>query len=282
MKPKYSFRQSLKEYFIDHNLLHYASSLSFHTTLALIPVLLISLFLFTKLPQFSEYYTMLKEFIFSALMPIHHESVSQNIDKFMSNTSSLGAIGVVFVLYVSIMFFDDFEYVINKIFKETPRDFLHSILIYIVLTLIIPIGLLISIFLSLKATILVQNYGYSDAIDTISITSYLILWAIFFIIYYISPNVKVYFKSAFLSSLAASAIWFGSKQLFVFYVTFNKTYATIYGSFSTIMFFLIWIYLSWIIFLFGAKLCYYLNEDKKKQIKYQNRKNSAFMKYGED
>ena len=267
MEKKYSLKQSLKAYFIDHNLLHYASSLSFHTTLALIPVLLISLFLFTKLPNFSEYYLMLKEFIFNSLMPIHHESVSENIDKFMSNTSSLGAIGVVFVLYVSIMFFDDFEYVINKIFKERPRGFLHSISIYIVLTLIIPIGLFISIFLSLKATILVQSYGYSkDNIDTIAIASYLILWALFFIIYYISPNVKVYFKSAFLSSLLASAVWFGSKQLFVYYVTFNKTYTTIYGSFSTLMFFLIWIYLSWIIFLFGAKLCYYLNEDKKKKI----------------
>ena len=282
MEEKYSLKQSLKEYFIDHNLLHYASSLSFHTTLALIPVLLISLFLFTKLPQFSEYYLMLKEFIFSSLMPIHHESVSENIDKFMSNTSSLGAIGVVFVLYVSIMFFDDFEYVINKIFKERPRGFLHSISIYIVLTLIIPIGLLISIFLSLKATILVQSYGYSKDIDTIAIASYLILWALFFIIYYISPNVKVYFKSAFLSSLLASAVWFGSKQLFVYYVTFNKTYTTIYGSFSTIMFFLIWIYLSWIIFLFGAKLCYYLNEDKKKKIQAKKHKHNAFMKYRED
>ncbi len=281
MQTKYSFRRSLKEYFIDHNLLHYASSLSFHTTLALIPVLLISLFLFTKLPQFTEYYGMLKEFIFSSLMPIHHESVSQNIDKFMSNTSSLGVIGIIFVLYVSIMFFDDFEYVINRIFKETPRDFFHSISIYIVLTLIIPIGLLFSIFLSIKATLLLQTYGYSQSIDTIAITSYLILWALFFIVYYISPNAKVYFKSAFLSSLLASAIWYGSKKLFVYYVTFNKTYATIYGSFSTIMFFLIWIYLSWIIFLFGAKLCYYLNEDKKKKIESQDRKDSAFMKYSE-
>ena len=282
MRPKYSLKQSLKEYFIDHNLLHYASSLSFHTILALIPVLLISLFIFTKLPQFSEYYLKLKDFIFSTLLPVHHESVSQNIDKFMSNTTSLGAIGVIFVLYVSVMFFDDFEYVINKIFKETPRDFLHSISIYIVLTIFIPIGLLVSIYLSIKATILVQSYGYSQYIDTISITSYIILWTLFFIVYYISPNAKVYFKSALISSLIASSIWYLSKQLFVFYVTINKTYTTIYGSFSTIMFFFVWIYLSWIIFLFGAKLCYLLNEDKKKKIETQKNKHNAFMKYRKD
>jgi membrane protein len=141
---------------------------------------------------------------------------------------------------------------------------------------------LISIFLSIKATILVQKYGYSQYIDIISITSYMILWTLFFIVYYISPNAKVYFKSALLSSLVASSIWYASKQIFVFYVTINKTYATIYGSFSTIMFFFIWIYLSWIIFLFGAKLCYLLNEKKKDEIQAQKNKNNAFMKYRKD
>jgi membrane protein len=282
IRKKQSLKQSLKEYFIDHNLLHYASSLSFHTTLALIPVLLISLFVFTKLPDFSAYYATIKEFIFSALLPVHHENVSQNIDKFMSNTSSLGIIGVVFVLYVSIMFFDDFEYVINKIFKVAPRDFLHSISIYLILTLIVPMGLLISIFLSVKANLLIQSYEYTSWIDVLSLTSFLLIWMIFFTVYYISPNTKIYVKSALFSAFVGSSIWYGSKLLFVYYVTFNKTYSTIYGSFSTIMFFLIWIYLSWIIFLFGAKLCYYLNEHKKKKIQAKKNKNSAFMKYGED
>ena len=279
MKNKYSLKSSLKEYFIDHNLLHYASSLSFHTILALIPVLILSLFTFTKLSIFDDYYLKIKEFIFNSILPTHQEGVINTIDKFMSNTQTMGIIGVIFVLYVSVMFFDDFEYVINKIFKKKPRDFLHSITIYFVLTLIIPIGLAISLFLSIKATLLLQSYEYSKSIDTMAISSYLILWMLFFIVYKISPNTKVHFKSAFLSSLVGSAIWFVSKQLFIFYVTINKTYTTIYGSFSTIMFFFIWIYLSWIIFLFGAKLCYYLNQDQKKKIKYKDYKQQALMKY---
>ncbi|MCH9813178.1 MAG: YihY family inner membrane protein [Epsilonproteobacteria bacterium] len=275
---KESLKTSLKNYFIDHNLLHYASSLSFHTVLALIPVLLLSLYLFTKLTIFEDYYGMLKEFIFSTLLPIHHESVSQNIDQFMSNTSSLGVIGIVFVLYVSLMFFDDFEYVINKIFQKKPRDFFHSIAIYLVLTIVIPLGLLASIYLSIKANILIQDYGYSNWIDMISITSYLILWVLFFVVYYISPNAKIFFKSALFSSLIASAIWYSSKMLFVYYVAYNKTYTTIYGSFSTIMFFFLWIYVSWIIVLFGAKLCYYLNEHKKQKRSTQEEIEQATLK----
>ncbi len=275
-------KRSLKNFLWDHKLLHYASSLSFHTILALIPILLISLYIFTQLPIFVEYYQGLTDFIFSSLMPVHHDIVFENIEKFLSNTASLGFIGVIFVLYVSIMFFDDFEYVINKIFKKKPRDFLHSISIYLVLTIFIPLGLIVSIFLSVKTNLLLKSYQYTGWIDTLTISSYLIIWALFFIIYIISPNDKVYFKSAFLSSLLASSIWYSSKTIFVFYVTINKTYTTIYGSFSTIMLFLIWIYLSWIIFLFGAKLCYNLNVSQKKKIHSQNHINEAFLKYTDD
>ncbi len=275
-------KRSIKNFLWDHKLLHYASSLSFHTILALIPILLISLYIFTKLPIFTKYYENLTNFIFSFLMPVHHDVVFENIEIFLSNTAGLGFIGIVFILYVSIMFFDDFEYVINKIFKRKPRGFLHSISIYLVLTLLIPLGMSLSIFLSIKANIFLKSYKYIGSFDALTISSFLIIWALFFIIYFISPNAKVYAQTAFISSFFASAIWYISKTIFVFYVTINKTYTTIYGSFSTIMLFLIWIYLSWIIFLFGAKLCYNLNESKKKKIRKQNHVDEAFLKYTSD
>ncbi len=239
--------------------MHYAASLSFHTILALIPILLLSFFLFTKLPIFSEYVHIAKEYIFSSILPIHHDNLSQHINQFMTNTNSLGVIGVVFVLYVSIMFFDDFEYVVNKIYKKEPRRLFHSLSIYLIITILMPIGLGVSLFLSIKSTIIMKN-EYIDTATFLSINSYIISWLLFFILYTIAANTKVYFKSAFIASFIASLVWFSSKTLFVYYVAINKTYATIYGSFSTIMFFLLWIYFSWIIFLYGVKLCYTINK----------------------
>ncbi len=95
----------------------------------------------------------------------------------------------------------------------------------------------------------------------------------------ISANVEIKIKNALISSLIFSSIWYLSKNLFIYYVFYNKTYLTIYGSFSAIMFFLIWIYLSWIIFLYGLKLCYILNQKDSKQ-EYKNIKDN-FIKNGE-
>ena len=253
-------KKMLKAYLIDHNLLHYASSLSFHTILALIPILLISLYLFVHLDIFAPYLEHIRNFIFNSIIPVQKEFIASNIDAFMENAYKMGILGLVFVLYVSVMFFDDFEYVINKIYGVEPRKFFHSISIYLTMVIIMPLGVAASFYLTIKANILLQSFQYTHWVNVLSISSYLITWFLFFVIYKISPNVKVHKRSAFISAFIASLIWYTSKLLFVYYVTYNKTYTTLYGSFSTIMFFLIWIYLSWVIFLYGVKLCVYINQ----------------------
>ncbi len=245
-------KKRIKEFFIDHSLFHYSASLSFHTLLSFIPILLLSFFIFTKFSIFDVYLTKLKKYIFSFIIPTNQDIIASNIEKFMTNTSHLGLIGVVFVIYVSVMFFDDFEYVVNKIFKVKPRSFFHSIFLYLVISLLIPFGLIVSIFISIKAKL----YFSLD----ISFLSYFLVWMMFFLLYKVSANTTVKTKSAIISSLLASSVWSISKYIFVLYITYNKTYSTIYGSFSVVMFFLIWLYISWIIFLYGVKLCYYLNK----------------------
>lgn len=275
---KATLGKKLKAFFIDHNLLHYASSLSFHTILALIPIMILSFFIFTQLAIFDATLENIKTFIFSSIMPVRHEMISGYIDTFMQNTEQLGVIGIVFVLYVSVMFFDDFEYVINKIFKVQPRTFWHSIAIYLFFTTMMPLGLGISIFLSIQANILLHSCYYTSGINFLALSSYLIAWFLFLILYLIAPNTKVKFKNAFIASFATSIVWFSSKSLFFYYVTYNKTYTSIYGSFSTIMFFAIWIYLSWILFLFGVKLTYLLNNQKKAKKDRREKEQKAFMK----
>ena len=257
--------KKIKEFFLDHSLLHYASSLSFHTILAIIPILLISFFIFSQLPIFEESIIKAKEYIFSSIMPVRQEIIIDYIDQFITNTKNLGFLGVAFVLYVSIMFFDDYEYVVNKIFDKKPRRFFHSISLYLAITLLMPTALSLSLYLSVKASLLIGNYSYTKDINLLAISSYMIAWLIFFTLYKISANKSVHFRSAFLSSFIASIVWFLSKTLFLYYVTYNKTYTNIYGSFSALMFFLIWIYLSWIIFLYGVKLCAIIDKNLDKQ-----------------
>jgi membrane protein len=244
----------------DPSIAHYASSLSFHTILSLIPILLVSFSIFTKMPSFKEYYEKIQHFIFNSLMPAQQDSIASYINKFMENTGNMGTMGLIFVLYVSIMFFLDYEKIISAIFQTQTRTLWESITTYWTMLTMMPLGLAISFYLSNVVQKMLSNNEITSSINLLGFVPYFIIWFLFFIMYTISANIKIDKKSSLLASFVSSLIWYSSKSLFVYYVAYNKTYLSIYGSFSILMFFFLWIYFSWLIFLYGAKLCYILNE----------------------
>ncbi len=253
------------ERFYDPDIPYYAASLSFYTIFTLIPLLLVSFSIVVRLPNFGEQYERIKSFIFSNIMPASQEIVANYIDTFLANTSKLGIIGFIFILIASIMFFQNYEYIVGKIFKTRQKGFWSALTTYWTLITLGPMALAGSIYLSLRIQYFLDQSSYTSGIDFLSIFPYLIIWMLFFITYKISTTIVIRFKAAMISSFFASSIWYVGKNIFIYYTVHNKTYTTIYGSFSTLLFFFLWIYLSWIIFLYGQKLCYLLNKKEEEQ-----------------
>jgi len=232
----------------------FASSLSFYTIFSIIPILLVSFTIYLKFTSFDH--NILKDFILNNLIPSKQGQISTYLDQFLANSSKLGTIGAVFIIFASLMFFQNYEYTVNKIFHTKPKSIFKAISTYWTLVTLTPIALAISIYLLTK----IQNYINTPYVDLLAIFSYLVIWVLFFVNYLISINRKMSLKSVTIASFVASLIWYIGKLIFVYYVLYNKTYATLYGSFSTILFFFLWIYISWLIYLYGLKLCYLMNK----------------------
>ncbi len=245
----------------DKELMQSASSLSFHTILSLIPILLISLSIFTKLPSFETYYEKIKNFIFSSLLPSHQEAFSSYIETFLQNTVSMGVFGFVVVLFTSMLFFLEYEHTINKILKAPSRTFWQGLSSYWTLITLAPLGLGVSFYISSFLQDLLNSSSYTNWINFLAVVPYLIVWGLFFATYMISSSISLDPKKVGIASFITSLVWYSCKSLFVYYVVYNKTYMSIYGSFSVAIFFLVWIYISWIIFLYGIKLCGYLDKE---------------------
>ena len=90
---------------------------------------------------------------------------------------------------------------------------------------------------------------------------------LFFLIFQIAANTKIDPKASTIASLVTAIVFNVAKNGFVFYVVMNKSYSTMYGSFAVVIFLFLWIYVSWIIFIYGLKLCHIFNEifKRKKQ-----------------
>ncbi|MGE4420015.1 MAG: YihY/virulence factor BrkB family protein [Sulfurimonas sp.] len=245
--------------FIDKDLTFYAASLSFYTIFTLIPLLVITLTLFTSMPNFSEHYEKIQEFIFSNIMPVNSEALMGQINSFLQNSVEMSIISFAVIIVSSLLFFQNFEYIANKIFHAKKRGLWESVTTFWTLLTLTPIGLGVSFYITGYVASLMARSEYTAGINILPYVPYLIIWALFFLIFQIVANTKIHAKASLISSFVTSIVFSIAKNGFIFYVFYNKAYATMYGSFSIVMFLFLWIYASWIIFVYGLKLCYMIN-----------------------
>ncbi|MBA1438539.1 MAG: YihY family inner membrane protein [Epsilonproteobacteria bacterium] len=251
--------------FVDKELTLFAASLSFYTIFTIIPLLLIMISLLTALPAFQENYENIKTFIFSNLMPVQSEMIISKIDGFLVNSAKLGAMSFAAVLVASLLFFKNFEYIANKIFHAKARTLWESITTYWTMMTLTPIALGVSFFITGKIATLMASNELTSSLDILPLIPYLIIWGLFFLIFQIGPNTKINPKASAISSFIVSIIFSVSKNGFIYYVFLNKSYTTMYGSFAIVMFLFLWVYVSWIIFLYGLKLCRVIDQAYAKQ-----------------
>jgi membrane protein len=70
--------------------------------------------------------------------------------------------------------------------------------------------------------------------------------------YYIIPNVKVRFGAALIGGILAGLLWNITKIVFINFVSTSVKYNAIYGALGILPILMLWIYISWIIVLFGV------------------------------
>ncbi|WP_334085014.1 YihY family inner membrane protein [Helicobacter typhlonius] len=245
--------KSILDFVADKELSFYAASLSFYTIFAIVPLLLIIFSIFLNLPNFQSQIARIRDFILSNILPTHTEVISQYLDTFMQNSSSLGMMGLGYTLVASIMFFRNYEYIAAKMFNSTPRKFFDSLLMYWTMITLFPVALAFSIYFSGEVQKTLK--GTANLNLVFDLIPYILTWAIFFLLFKLSANKPLKLLSLLSASILTTIIWLLTKWGFVYYVFYNQTYKSVYGSISIFLFLMLWIYVSWFIILYGMRFC---------------------------
>ncbi len=232
--------------FFNDDTTYYAASLSFFTIFSLLPILALLIAIITYLDFTAGYLDVFLSYIVDILNPTSSEQFKEFIISFLSNANKLGTLGIFYMVFVFGMFFKDYEYIVNKIHGASRRPFWKATLLYVASLFILPA--LIIIFI-----IGLSYVGHDSMI--VKIFSFSFAWLLMFVLFKVSCSYSLNIKAVFISSLATTIVLSVTKNLFVYYVIYNKTYTTIYGSLSTLLFFFFWIYISWLIYLYGIKFC---------------------------
>ena len=81
-------------------------------------------------------------------------------------------------------------------------------------------------------------------------------FALFLTIFCVVPNTRVQIGPASVGAFFTAGLWELAKQGFSMYVASSKGYTTLYGALALLPMFLIWVYVTWIIVLFGLHVAH--------------------------
>jgi len=257
LKTYYVFIRDFFKDLFDARLGFYAASMSWSTLFFIIPLLVIFLSLLTYLPIFDNVYSQIHDLLAKNLLPTNSKLIMDYVDTFVANAGKLGLMGIAYVLFAAVTFFRDYDHVVNDIFEIPRRKFSRALSTYVVLIILVPLMISVSFWLSS----FLDNFPLVSMLHLSFVLPFLIIWSLFYITYQLSPKESIHPSAALISSFISSLIWYLAKSGFVFYAKHNHTYTSIYGGLSTLLFFFLWIYISWAIFLHGLRLCYLLDKE---------------------
>jgi membrane protein len=242
----------------DVRLLEVAGSLTFTTVLSLVPLVAVGLAAFSAFPLFAKYRSALEETLVTSLLPEQISSVIlRYLQEFAAQATRLTAFGLGFLVIAALVMVLTVDRVLNDIWQvRQRRPLAQRVLIYWALLTAGPVvfggSLALTSYLATVSGRVVEQLPpmVHQALDLVPLIIGVFSFAA---IYVFVPNRPVRWRDALVGAFIASALSEAAKAVFTIYLR-SGTYQTIYGAFATLPVFLLWVYLSWWVTLFGAAI----------------------------
>ena len=175
--------------------------------------------------------------------------------------ASIGVFGLLLFIYAAVALADSTEYLFNRIYDAPKHRPIHIRLAIHWSIITLGSGLLaMSLYMSGQFVDWAGTVGAGSTSQMV-LTRFLSVgasWVLLFLLYALMPNTHVSPKAAAAGAFVGSLLWEGAKFGFQIYVIKLVPYSALYGSLGLIPLFLFWIYVTWLIVLFGLILTYTL------------------------
>jgi membrane protein len=198
------------------------------------------------------------------------------------NKVSLGAVtlgGAIMLIYAALAMLVEIEVAFNQIYRvPRGRSWVRRIMQYWTLLTLGPLALIATFWVGQQFMERAQKLsptvgitlGSPDGSRSVAVTAigYAVTVAIstaFFLVAYISvPNTKVKLRPALVGAVTAALLWEAGKWGFTKYLSFSDGTAKLYGALALIPLFLLWVYFTWVIVLFGLQIAYQMQHGRAK------------------
>ena len=255
--------QTLRERFREDHLGLTASSLTFTTTLALVPFFTVALAVFTAFPIFGQLQDALQRWLVSSLVP---DSISRQVlgylTQFAAKASQLGAAGFSILLITALALILTIDRTLNAIWRvQRLRPLGQRLLIYWAAITLGPV--LLGASLAITSYVMSASGGLVSGVPNgvrllFDSIQFAVLAGGMAALYRYVPNTPVKWSHAWAGGFFVAVGIELAKKVLALYLATVPTYSMVYGAFATLPILLVWIYVAWVIVLLGAVVTAYL------------------------
>ncbi len=253
------YLKTVFELFMKYRCMDNAAALTYTTLFAVVPMMTVTYSALSAIPSFQGVSESIQGFVFSNFVPSTGEQIQSYLGSFSQQARKLTGVGIVFLVVTSFLMLRTIDRSINQIWQvdQVKRGVSGFLLYWAILSLgpfMIGAGFILTSYLaSLK---LISDTTAYLGVDQwlLRLMPVFLSSLIFTLLYTAVPNRKVPFKHAIFGAVIVAVLIELAKGGFALFITLSPSYQLIYGAFAAVPLFLLWIYLSWVLVLFGAAL----------------------------
>ena len=243
--------------------LTHAASIAYYALLSLFPFVLLALAILGNVTADAGERDAVVRFIFR-YFPRQFDFISGQLNAFEQHPVTLGFWGIVALMWAALGVFNAITSAVNHAWAvEKRRSFLgHRLIGFLMMVsagLVLMLALVIASLVRLAETRLSEAFVRSPWLDWLSgiVASYvatLLLIGCVALIFYFIPNTKVRFRDVWPGAILVGVLWRGAFLMFSWYAADLATWNVIHGSIAAVVVFLLWIYISAVILIYGVEM----------------------------
>jgi membrane protein len=233
-----------------------AMALTYLSIFALVPALVVAFSVVQAFTGVERMADQVHEFLLDNLAVGARATLEPYLERFVNNAhaASAGLVGGALLVWSMVSLFSNVDGAINDIWGVKRRRRLRdqAITYWVGLT-VGPLLLAGSVYLGHTTRLWLAGTG----LGFLAVGGGVLLTCAFFAtLYLLVPNTKVALGSALGAGLVAGVAWEVAKWGYAIAVTRFFKYQAVYGAVAVIPTFLLWLYVSWTILLFGARVAF--------------------------
>jgi len=238
-----------------------ARSLSYISLLSLIPILIVTILQLKNFYFRPSVREIMLESISAYFLPETVKEIVTYIEKILKNSRSADALSIGFSILMSLSLVFSLSRTINRIWKKhTQKSVIKCLVKAVIVLLCAPVFLIITLYLqnyvSLRSVSFIIPLPFSLNSVSMQFLSLVVNWFLLAFIFGIMPNYRVKTLYTMIAGIFSGTLWYILRLGLNVYVTVIPQFSILYGSLAFFPILLVWIYISWMIVLFGIQLNY--------------------------